>query len=552
MKRKIKKGGFFLHKKSKNIFFSVFFAFLGLSFPLFFVDGLASTIGSYTASAITGTLFLVVSTVSLVFSTFADWFLRISLSPEFISIPYTTGNDFVSYGWSIVRDFVNMFFIIVLIIIGLSTSLQVETYRWQKTLPRLVAVALLINFTPVFLGVFIDAANMMMNYFVSSIGEESIFVMRMRGLYDVMASNLANAPWTSFTGGIITPVAMSVIFTLFNTLTGIIYGLYGILFAMRYVVIWLLVIISPFGFFCYILPATQPFFRYWWRLFIWWCIAGIAAAFFLYLGEIMFQYIDQDAMMPVSTQHQGMDIGMFVRTFPLMIPLLFILFGFISTISMSSAGAKGFVMGLQNISGAAKKSNFKFSGSNLSEKTQSAGAAVRNAFSPGPISAPSSSGASLSSSASGKGSSSSESSSLHKRKGFSGDSAEGGTSSVSGVASGSGSAGNIAGSPIEAKSFASQGTVSAAESIASELNSLDASSLVDKKGALPERDNQESKSTTRVVQKGDNEEETVYSAETGTTVVKKNAQQCSECKGYISKTATVCPLCKKKVSSKTK
>ena len=220
----------FSNKKSFTV---ALFVLTGIITPFFFVDGLAATIGSYTASAITGTFLLVISTISLVFSTFADWFLRVTLSPEFISVPYTTGNEFVSYGWSIVRDFVNMFFILILIIIGLSTSLQVETYRWQKTLPRLVAVALLINFTPVVLGVFIDGANMMMNYFVSSLAQESVFVMRMRGLYDVMASNLADAPWTSFTGGVITPVAMAVIFTLFNTLTGIIYGLYGLLFAMR-------------------------------------------------------------------------------------------------------------------------------------------------------------------------------------------------------------------------------------------------------------------------------------------------------------------------------
>ena len=218
-------------KIKKEVLFAVLIAVGGIAFPFAFVDGLAATIAAYTASAITGIFLLTTATVSLVFSTFADWFLRVTLSPEFINVPYTPGadgegNEFVFYGWSIVRDFVNMFFILILIIIGLSTSLQFETYRWQKTLPRLVAVALLVNFTPVILGIFIDAANIMMNYFVSSLASESIFVIRMRGLFDVMASNLADTPWTSFTGAIITPVAMMIIFTLFNTLTGFIYGLY--------------------------------------------------------------------------------------------------------------------------------------------------------------------------------------------------------------------------------------------------------------------------------------------------------------------------------------
>lgn len=389
-----------MSKKIKRRTFSIIpLLILGIVVPLAFVDGLAATIAAYTASAITGIFLLTIATASLVFSTFADWFLRITLDPSFINVPYTPGggdggNAFVFYGWSIVRNFINMFFILILIVIGLSTSLQVETYRWQKTLPRLVAIALLINFTPVLLGVVIDAANMMMNYFVFSLAAESVFVIRMTGLFDIVASNLADTPWTSFTGAVINPVAMMIIFTLFNLLAGIVYAMYGVIFAMRYVAIWLLVIISPFGFFCYILPATQPFFVKWWRWFIGWCIAGISAAFFLYLGEVMFNpsFIDREAMMPSTTEYQGMDIGMLIEVFPLVIPLLFILFGFFVTISISSLGSKGLLEVFQKASGAAKKSA-QLPGSTFKEKSQAAGAAVRGAFSPGP--AISSSGSSV-------------------------------------------------------------------------------------------------------------------------------------------------------------
>ncbi len=389
-----------MSKKIKRRLFSIIpLLLVGIIIPLAFVDGLAATIAAYTASAITGLFLLTMATASLVFSTFTDWFLRITLDPAFISVPYTPGgggggNEFVFYGWSIVRNFVNMFFILILIIIGLSTSLQVETYRWQKTLPRLVAVALLVNFTPVFLGVIIDAANMMMNYFVFSLAAESVFVIRMTGLFDIVAANLADTPWTSFTGAVINPVAMALIFTIFNLLAGIIYALYGIIFAMRYVAIWLLVIISPFGFFCYILPATQPFFIKWWRWFIGWCIAGIGAAFFLYLGEVMFNpnFIDREAMMPSTTEYQGMDIGMLIEVFPLIIPLLFIFFGFFVTLAISSLGSRGLIEIFQKASGATKQASVSLPGSSFKEKSQAAGAAIRGAFSPGPSVASSSSG----------------------------------------------------------------------------------------------------------------------------------------------------------------
>jgi|GEM_PF-2365918 len=500
-------------RKSRGILF--FLVAAGVAFPLYFVEGLASTIASYTASAITGIFLFTSATISLVFSTFADWFLRVTLSPDFINIPYTTGNKFVMYGWGVVRDIVNMFFIVVLIIIGLSTSLQMETYRWQKTLPRLVAVALLINFTPVVLGVFIDASNIMMNYFVNSLAEESIFVMRMRALYDTMATNLADAAWTSFSGAIITPVAMTVIFTLFNLFTGLLYAVYGAIFAMRYVAIWLLVIISPLGFFCYILPATQPFFRKWWNWFVGWCIAGIAGAFFLYLGEVMFQFIDQDAMIPPSTQHQGMEIGAFIQAFPLLIPLFFVFLGLVMTVTVSAAGAKGIVEGFQKASGATRKATQNLPGSNFKEKTQAASGAVKNAFRPEIDPGTSSSSASASSAdtspegGTGKRSERRGGSLYRRDAGTGSESAGGGTTPRRPSAT-------------QVTTDASQGTQSAVESVASEF-----ATNIEGGGAAAGKGVSGGASGTRTAGK------------------KEEQKKCSNCGTTIAKNASFCKLCRK-------
>ena len=529
----------------------------GVAFPLAFVDGLAATIGAYTASQITGIFLLTVSTVSLVFSTFADWFLRITLSPEFISIPYTPGgedggNAFVFYGWSIVRDFVNMFFILILIIIGLSTSLQIETYRWQKTLPRLVAVALLVNFTPVILGVFIDGANIMMRYFTASVATESVFVIRMRGLFDIMAGNLADTPWTSFTGAVITPIAMTVIFTIFNLITGITYAFYGALFAMRYVAIWLLVIISPFGFFCYILPATQPFFRRWWRWFIGWCIAGVAGAFFLYLGEVMFQLLGEDAMdamMPTSTEHHGMEIGMFIQAFPLMIPLLFILFGFFVTLVISSLGSKGLIEVFQKASGAAKKTTAQLPGSSFKEKTESAGAAVKSAFTPGP-----SATSPISSSSKDKPSfrQATREPSLHRReKGITTESTTGGiaggTRPITEIASGAGEGTEAATTEIAAEF---------GENIIESTSYIESSSLEEKtKGdsshsQLPSLEKEIKKQTTTSHQETEeSSDKGTFSAKSDSKNVKRSVKKCASCGSSISKDASICPLCKRNTLS---
>ncbi len=529
---------------------------VGVAIPLAFVDGLAATIGAYTASQITGIFLLTTATVSLVFSTFADWFLRITLSPEFISIPYTPGpgnegNEFVFYGWSIVRDFVNMFFILILIIIGLSTALQIETYRWQKTLPRLVAVALLVNFTPVILGVFIDGANIMMNYFVSSLATESLFVIRMRGLFDVMAGNLADTPWTSFTGAVITPVAMTVIFTLFNLITGITYALYGAVFSMRYVAIWLLVIISPFGFFCYILPATQPFFRRWWRWFIGWCIAGIAGAFFLYLGEIMFQFIDQDAMMPTSTEHHGMEIGMFIQVFPLMVPLLFLLFGFFVTLVLSSLGSKGLIEVFQKASGAAKRTTAQLPGSSFKEKTESAGAAVKSAFSPGPTTAsPLSPGSSPGSKNKPSFKQTTRESSLHRRdKGITTESTTGsiggGERPITEIASRAGE-----GTELATMEIAAEFGESMEGSASSQTPKADEGSSRSQLPSLKKDGGNQSSSSSQTTE--DSSDTGTFSTKDSSKKVKGAEKKCAGCGASISKKASICPLCKKSTLSSNK
>ncbi len=303
MMKKIKEG--FSHFSGKKIYFVISLALVGVTLPFYFTYGqLIGESASNIANSIAGVFLFVLATASYAFSTLADWFLRLTLDTDFItarftplfetttdieSLPYgeEDGNQFVGYGWTVIRDFVNMFFIIVLVIIGLSTSLQVETYRWQKTLPRLIGVALLINFTPAILGVFIDTSNFIMNHFIGqegSFARESVFVARMRPLYDNLSSSLDGVSWARYTSEAISPMATTVLFTFFNTVVGFTYLLYAGIFALRYVALWLLIIISPFGFFCYILPATQDIFRTWWKWFVGWCLAGIAAALFLHLG----------------------------------------------------------------------------------------------------------------------------------------------------------------------------------------------------------------------------------------------------------------------------
>ncbi|MBI2054685.1 MAG: hypothetical protein HYT39_01145 [Candidatus Sungbacteria bacterium] len=72
---------------------------------------------------------------------------------------FITSVEAVKIGWGVARDVANMFFIIILIIVALATIFDLETFNVKSVLPRLITIALLINFSLI-IGVFvIDRAN---------------------------------------------------------------------------------------------------------------------------------------------------------------------------------------------------------------------------------------------------------------------------------------------------------------------------------------------------------------------------------------------------------
>jgi hypothetical protein len=99
-------------------------------------------------------------------------------SPAFISLSYTQPglgpppeNPIIYIGLNITKNFVNLSLVVVLIFIAFAITLRLKEYATQKTLVRLIIIALLVNFAPIFVGLIVDAANIVMNYFLIGIQE---------------------------------------------------------------------------------------------------------------------------------------------------------------------------------------------------------------------------------------------------------------------------------------------------------------------------------------------------------------------------------------------
>ena len=83
----------------------------------------------------------------------------------------------VQAGWTTMRDFANMFFLLILLAIALSYILF-PSFPAKQALPKLLIVALLINFSLPITGIFLDASNVFTNHFLSEATDAADFPLK--------------------------------------------------------------------------------------------------------------------------------------------------------------------------------------------------------------------------------------------------------------------------------------------------------------------------------------------------------------------------------------
>ena len=65
----------------------------------------------------------------------------------------------VKTSWTVFRDFANMFFILILIIIAFATIFDMQNYNWKGLMAKFIIAALLINFSLAIGGFLIDVST---------------------------------------------------------------------------------------------------------------------------------------------------------------------------------------------------------------------------------------------------------------------------------------------------------------------------------------------------------------------------------------------------------
>ncbi|MCB9820438.1 hypothetical protein H6790_00630 [Candidatus Nomurabacteria bacterium] len=198
-----------------------------------------------------------------------DVFINFSLSSIFYS-----GNSFVNEGWRLVRDVVNIFFIISLLWTAISIILGLGQGRTNpyKQIAAIIIVAILINFSLLLSKIVVDSGNALGRIFYNSIevtGVKEPSLTTGTGLEEVSVSK-AIVKGLNITK-IINTEAMEGLRELKNTNTAIIFIIIlaiainviaiiaflkiSMAFVGRIGGIWLAMILSPFAFVSKIIPG---------------------------------------------------------------------------------------------------------------------------------------------------------------------------------------------------------------------------------------------------------------------------------------------------------
>lgn len=183
-------------------------------------------------------------------------------------------------GWTMVRDLANMFFIVILLIISFATILRIEKYNYKKWLPKLLLMAILINFSKTICGLMIDVAQVIMLSFVNSFkGIANYNITTLLGI-DSYGQFKDIEPGDS-NWDVMAAYGLMLLYTLISLVVMI---AMTAMLIMRIVMIWVYVVLSPLAFLLQSFPDGQSYASKWWTQFSQNLIIGPVLAFFIWLS----------------------------------------------------------------------------------------------------------------------------------------------------------------------------------------------------------------------------------------------------------------------------
>lgn len=191
-------------------------------------------------------------------------------------------------GWNIIRNIGNIFFVVILIVIGLTTLFRIEGYQYKDLLVKLVIAAVLVNFSLVIGQAVLAIAETVQFQFLPA---DSLAI-------EALAKQLIIQPtqqgveitFQKFGTGEAFAKLINPFFTLALAIgSAIVLGAIAVFLIIRMVALWILLMLSPIPYIADILPATRSYKKQWWSYFLRYAFFTPIMAFFLNLAAYISQ-----------------------------------------------------------------------------------------------------------------------------------------------------------------------------------------------------------------------------------------------------------------------
>ncbi len=265
-----------------------------------YAQGLKDTLYDFLANIFLAFAFI----IGHIATTFIGILVQIVQYNDFITAPA------VVKGWVVVRDVANMFFIVILLVIAFGSVFRLEEYQYKNHLSKLLIMAVLINFSRSIAGFMIDFAQVIMLTFVNGFKDAAAGNFITGFHLDQMFHLAENASTGQVGASGLDFLAASVLALVTITIATVVVGVYIVVFTLRIVMLWLLIIISPLAYLLAGFPGeAKKYSSQWWDYFGKYVSSGPILAFFLWLSLAVMQ-LSSGALGDFSTKVTGnTDLG---------------------------------------------------------------------------------------------------------------------------------------------------------------------------------------------------------------------------------------------------
>ena len=286
-----------------------------------------------------------------------DWFMR---------------QDSILAGWQVMRDFVNMLFILLLLFVAFSTIFDVKKYSFKNLLPKLIIVAILINFSFVITKTVTEVSYFPARIFLKEITTETATLStRLANLVMLnkifappkitVESTLNQIPLFGTLYSILSGSVASAVSILSKVLLLIIifitHALVAALLFVRIPLLATLAVISPLAFVASILPNTKKHYQDWWSKLIKWSIFPSIYFFILYFLVYFQKNVEKTFL--VNSDSSALWANLSIQEVILSLMYIFILIGGLNI--AHKAGTFGGKFVVNSLSGI-KKATLRYTG----------------------------------------------------------------------------------------------------------------------------------------------------------------------------------------------